>query len=1097
MAAVCQAYQYLDKLHSIDYLPLISDNATNFCKNHLSHLDFVTSDDICLDYSLAMSSSEVDGCNSYLTCLHNYEAPDYHTCKMTMKEMKTNVDYYQVAICSIDALSSSSSQIRSNYLRYFKEIKAIPFLQIEALTGEWSCSLTRREASSLGFDCEPFLNYCQRVDDCLKILKPKCIRGRIRNKLTSGVYNNLPIQTFGTWRSGHAEATATCLGRVRTAYTYLLDHLQFPNTILAKRSLGKLYCYWQPGLIYLDSRHSIKIFSMWWSIIHSQCNTLGNCINATMHEIKAREVCSADQQAQGGEEDTDEVRGYRVLQMLNPAIPLHMGLTSSNFKFVFFNVSLRYHPYIDETCDHLIKDITPYHIKSKRQLLLGFVCSKDKRNLTCDSFEKRCSLLKRCMEDSQSQCQPISERIVSAGLIGTSNSVIERNVDACLQDLQFTDIHVFDLVFRTFEKLPSLDLTCAPKNNRDCNRFEERCNRTTKCLLKQSFARCEFRGRSRALKYFFRRWKTFEKPSVIQYCNRRHGSRHSITMQHMSLEKAEILFVLRSKLLTVDADMFKKRFLKFKNRFPAGWECDRGYNYQHSCREYLQICADIAKCIMKTNVSVAERERDKNQFSVRTIRGHQCFASEVGPLVMSLTFQGMNSYQVSPNKFSDSMIKIINDIRFTGQFSNKLAFMKCLSIYIAECQDSVDDACMEQITTVLAECRLMILGSVSNVDLQVVYELGKVFIKCCPPNVAWSGFSCEHWAAACNKVLKCFNNGRKFVIPSQMKMAAILSNKPLHYSLFGSLLFSILVDIFMKYKYSQNLCPLTFCINILISGWRFHRSLSENMSWRLSILSRLYIRWVFQGIIPILVYSLSYIRTFLNISRELEIHTTLKSSAGQAKEKRPLSNSFCLLLAIIMNIPRVMLDRSIYASYCSILSGAVSDPLHFVSRSTHVKKMADIHSSVLTGQRELSDSLFIYHPDCFEVSLLLSQPWAFFGYFIGVDFFVLYMVPLILKFANVYLIVTNVRESNEFRRRANVPLISLCKKNFIKLLGEVVTMFILFVSHLIVTIVIVWQDPQAYFLDKTFALMKYSYFLVLLLFSICTRVMMFACKLVD
>ena len=180
----------------------------------------------------------------------------------------------------------------------------------------------------------------------------------------------------------------------------------------------------------------------------------------------------------------------------------------------------------------------------------------------------------------------------------------------------------------------------------------------------------------------------------------------------------------------------------------------------------------------------------------------------------------------------------------------------------------------------------------------------------------------------------------------------------------------------------------------------------------------------------------------------------------------------------------MLLDTSIFASMCSVYKLREQfDPLLFAERDTHIAKLADMHGAIRRDKLDNHHSSFIYHPDCYQLSILLSQSWGYYIYFIGIDCLVLQIFPLIAKIVNMVLIIKKVNASNEFRIKSNARLIPLFTLKFVANVAEVAFLTILFLLFIGGICPVIWNDPSGMFLDNTLDNMKHIYITYLLLYS--------------
>ena len=195
-----------------------------------------------------------------------------------------------------------------------------------------------------------------------------------------------------------------------------------------------------------------------------------------------------------------------------------------------------------------------------------------------------------------------------------------------------------------------------------------------------------------------------------------------------------------------------------------------------------------------------------------------------------------------------------------------------------------------------------------------------------------------------------------------------------------------------------------------------------------------------------------------------------------------LRKVFCGLMVLI-NLPRVLLDTSIFASACSLFQKYELDALAFVDRPENVKMLVDMHMMIRSGKQDIQSAYFSYHPHCYELTTFMSQSWAFFIFFVGIDISVIHLMPLVVEIIVICLIVKSVRKSNDFRRKSNAKLIPICTTNFMRLLGSCVLRGVLLIALCAGIAPIIWNDPRGLFLGNNMTYLQFLYYSHVLIFS--------------
>ena len=179
---------------------------------------------------------------------------------------------------------------------------------------------------------------------------------------------------------------------------------------------------------------------------------------------------------------------------------------------------------------------------------------------------------------------------------------------------------------------------------------------------------------------------------------------------------------------------------------------------------------------------------------------------------------------------------------------------------------------------------------------------------------------------------------------------------------------------------------------------------------------------------------------------------------------------------MLLNLVRLVLDTSIILSLCTMFQGSF-DTLEFAGRSKVAKKLADRHALVRMGKEKVKNNFFLYHPNCYELSLLLSQSSTFFLYFVGVDGIILQLTPIIVQIINSYYIVKSVHKSNEFRKTNNIRLISFCTVTFVTKQLYVVLNLSLTILYFVGIAPLIWSDLRGLFMDKILSHIKALFFI--------------------
>ena len=199
----------------------------------------------------------------------------------------------------------------------------------------------------------------------------------------------------------------------------------------------------------------------------------------------------------------------------------------------------------------------------------------------------------------------------------------------------------------------------------------------------------------------------------------------------------------------------------------------------------------------------------------------------------------------------------------------------------------------------------------------------------------------------------------------------------------------------------------------------------------------LFMIWFLKGLGPLTVYLFSYILSGQRFLRSFMVFKMLRQPLDKS-DKESHSKPILYTILFLLNTPRMILDTSIFASLCSISKlGTEFDPISYAGQDRYITKLANMHAMIREGRIGLLYSSFVYHPKCYQLSLLISKSWTFYIYFIGVDCIILQILPLGMEVANMVLIIKQVQKSNKFRRQANAILINLLTRKFITIIVEI------------------------------------------------------------
>ena len=1052
---LCYASTCLSKTNYIQ-ISEVNESRFDFCSKHLHHLDFVYSNGVCIahDEGVLAGGSIAFACDKFQKCTKDVDAP---VCTMQLINLE-NHDFYQVSACSFLALHEKP-QIYSNYSQNYDPI---PFLH-RVNDSSWSCSANQIYVAQWFHDsCDHFIvTYCKRILNCLKNFEISTVVGT-KNAV---LFGNLPLKSLGPWQL-YFYQSVTCQNKVVKAYSQVVKHQNFPNAVSVKRSNGQLICHWSPFLksdINLDSKFPL---SNWLRVVHLQCDAMQRCLAESRHSQRPS-VCSTKRPGRTKRSSFARYSNGNILAF------------HYNFHFKAFSSRVNGYPFTNSSC---LSTQSEVRIFLEKDLFMhpnlaykGFFCVARAGSIPCKTFVKECSFVKECIE-ATTQCQSHESSFNFHNLTFTNKreydslqNKLEMVVRKCQQG------HSSELIHSELASKgpynPMVVHSCSSKKSIGCDKLSILCIEREHCF--KTMKPCQFQGQEEG-RYGIRNFIDIPYNStflhLVHFCNFKYGFKKFVSLRHGEMELNDFLFVAFHFLKVSPYQNWNFQNHGIKN---LNWYCKREKFVHFSCAEFISVCREIAQCLTREALNT----NNEQEFAIKEIVGSQpqkCYISGKGLSISTIEITNQ-VFSLREYVWGDVFSQNVNDISTASDFGQNIVFSWCATTSYSIDED-VDEIYSQQLVVIIEECDMKINQNFAS-NVKAIVDKGTVTVTCCPPHAPWNDLSCSDWAADCNKLLQCFNNWRLHVMPLHRKVRAIFYG-PVHWILcltFGTL--SLLIQCIVYVVDDNDIQFLSLFVDIFTSLWiTLISSLFGNIfSKDFSPIFQLYTYWIFLGIVSAIIYVLSYLQACRDILKCIEIQRALRSL--QLKNDFALSQAWIgYSFAIIVNVVRVILDSAIVASVCSIFHGAHFDALSFAFQPEHISKLADMHARIRSGSQDIKSTYFLYHPSCYGLSIFISQSWAFFLFFIGIDSLVLHITPLILRIVNFYLVVDSINESNRFRKQCNVKLIPLLTPKIVSSVLEISFQSILTMIYFVAVSPFIWNDTQGMFMDKNLTLLKHMYF---------------------
>ena len=1049
-----------------DYEVGHTKEASEYCYLHMQHQDFVYSDGVCIDPVPHLNVEIFPGfdtsCDQFSSCIKNMTTKIRPKCDMVVPSLDHH-DFYQVWACTFKALHGNITVFNNFRRRYDR----LPFLQ-KHQNGTWTC-LIYEESFFRGYNssCPNFYSsYCNIIVDCLAILPP-LNRTHHRDKIV--YYDNLAVETLRLWRL-HVKRSY-CYQKMKKDYFHVVKHLNFPNHVAPLRSQGHFICYWNP---FSTQKFTAEVEILeWLRVIQQQCNDLRECMNG------GGNIPCEESLFQSRLKSWAVSTGLQWDQ-INKALTRY----SHMFKFYLFDRPLFHYPSVSHSCRLKAQDVSFLSNKVNRELSYnGFVCVKKTPTLPCDSFFEQCHSLKECIEKPRvcdsPKITPISFRnkMTSSTLLYSMAGDVEEAIAMKCKQLPGTQSLVV---------YPNTH-NCYMMNTMDCGRFHRFCDQMLDCY--QSVNLCAYDGHPEELRGMKLQLKIQFQSSLapkIRQCNLEYGFKHFVSMKHERFEREEFTVLVKKDYLITHLD---ENAIPILSEDEGDWLCVRREFANMTCDEFIAICQAIAKCIENYDNDTDDESLGETQFHVKRLddtKPEKCYEATRGLLMSSLDtymeYMEQREY-IWPDVFSEK----INDVDFMSALTSRVVIMSCATVFVNMDKSSTS---FDKIETdfILEECAMKLL---EDSPVKFFGSIGDTIltIRCCPSFIPWEELSCDKWMSDCNKVVSCFDNWRINYMPMQEKMLAIFHAKESRNLALAIFLSTTLCRVLDRYLKRKEFEFLNFAIDWMSLVWMYFMSMMFDFSaWvsQIPVVTQLNLVWISQCLLPLVVFSLAYYQSYVNIKRYCTIILTLKNiNNGDDHENAWRFGCSGLML---LNGMRLLLDASIIASLCSLFLSPSFDALSYAGDSETMAKLADRHAMIRLKNENLLNTYFLYHPSCYKLSQSMSHSWPFFIFFVGVDSLALLVIPAVLKSVNIYLVVTNVRKSNEFRKKANVRVISLCSYNFASLLLDLITNLSLALLYFIGVAPLLWNDPRGIFMDKNLNFVKFLFFSYNLLYSFMRRV---------
>ena len=1035
----------------------------NHCKLQLEHTDFISERHVKrgLISEYCLSHKHEDPCLDLENCLVQMQGEiDKPRCQTSIEEIN-DYDFYQVAMCSSLAIFMLDANAD-----WYKSGQAIPFLERE-IGGSWICVINQLDLTKQ-FDqsCPKFMSlYCHKLRNCLQ---NKMFKMRKTAMTTAAIYGGLVIRSFGVWKT-HFHRFLYCKDEVQNAYKTVTNHASFPNTVTVKRSRGNAICYWYPSL---NEKDDVDKFALWLRIVHEQCKDLQKCLDLVYSDMNIQrcDKFKVEYMFPKAAKFPDIFLTHYVDFQFTPLKVGHYDPALVINYDGFFDV----YPTINETCKTKTSGVITYPLKSfdKYSELL---CMKKARSMTCSEFHEECSHMETCINDFE-PCEHL--------WLNATNPAYKQNSYEVFMALQFLvmkchKIHstvVVSQIYVSYENPGLLHYRCNLRLKTDCGHVSKECKKIGTCLINQK--PCQHIGQTEGrmgIGNFFQYNFTMDLAPIIYSCNKEYGFDHFVSLRHADLDQLDVDFMRETDFVKEPSKHIHALSFSYQDRIDnrLKWYCERSVFKRFHCSEFLDICNKIKDCIKRSKIDI--QLGDIPRFAIQNIKNplisSKCFSSGNGLLVYTIKPMGYNAY-LTPFKWPDVVPENVNDFGLTLSLGQRTAVMFCANVFIPLREDSnLNDL---QVDMILNECNLKKFG---NFTSAIVGQVNRTVlsIRCCPLHLPWKKFSCEKWSTECNEVLNCFRIWKENVLPLHETLFSIFSS--LYFRNVLLVLYLIgLIMIMIKRMYIGNkeIIYMRHLLDFLLMLWIY----SMNSTYRNDVMktSYLLVMWLLQGLVPLLAYLLSYILAAQDFLRSYEIFVVLNDLTYN-KDDNNHRKLLSYAISIALNLPRMILDTSIFASVCSISKHHTEfDPLSYAWKDQYITKLANMHAMMREGKIDLNDSPFIYHPECYQLSLIISQSWALFIYFIGVDCLILQILPLLMKVVNMVIIIKKVQKNNEFRKQTNVRLIPLFTLKFIGIVIEIMVLSICLIIFVSAIIPIIWNDPNGLFMEKNLSNIKQFYF---------------------
>ena len=1049
-----------------------------YCLFHLRHLDFVYSKDVCL-CSQDQSDDlylwrEYNPCHQFWDCVEDLEGPP--ECQVHIPITKDQ-DFYRVSACSFLALRDEPESFKD-----FHQKHELPFLQ-RGIGGNWSC-LIDKDSLSRWFNgsCHNFVvNFCEETARCLKLTDLAIPKGGRHEQVQ---FNNLAITSLGPWKQSHS--SSVCVEEVKQDYLHVVKHLNFPNNVGFIKSQGLSLCYWNPITEEKQLVGKVENILDWFRVIQLQCADLEFCLKSTAVKHESCRV-------------PDDQNWMLYLYLASGFASQLLMKYENDFWQMQFSRELEFYPILNTTCkaNNPGVDIVPMPILEKYP---GFRCIRKNRDLPCNEFSRQCLSSKKCMEE-QHWCghQTMASFVVDCSNISwvdyghRLNEILEAIAIRCRgslgddNNLVDSSLYFDDLVIYDITRV-NVGQTCRMKKVVSCEVFRQLCDKIETCHRRMDI--CSFAGHIEGLRGLKFSLPLSLQPSilpVIQHCNLQHGFEQFVTIKHEKLENDDFEFLAKSDFLIKYREDANFNFPTIEE----GWYCQRWKFVNFTCSQFISVCQNIAECIQTTT---SEQINGKypafHVLRLGNAEPEKCFEANKGLLLSTLEIFNMD-LTLKEYKWPDAFSTRINEVSLVGILTQRVAIMLCSNVYIKQNDQSMIDQTESDIYFILKECDIKLHGK-SSVNIMSSLNGTLLTLRCCPTGAPWDGFSCEKWISKCNNVLSCFHKWKEYIMPWQRKMLSIVQAGLSRYLVVILCILSSLFQIIYafsvpkgKFDFLSFWINLSSCLWVYISSSLSTKSVFSNAPIRM----QLYFSWISYGILPLAIYTACYFQSYKVIKKYVNIIEALRNLQTQHKQQKKSLWRMIFCFMMLFNLVRLFLDTSIVLSFCTLFQGKF-DVLSFAGRSEVVAKLADRHALIRMGKEEFQNNYFLYHPNCYEFSLFISQSWTFFLYFVGIDSILLQLVPIIIKATNTYYVIKNVCKSNEFRKSNNLRLISLCSSNFVTKQIDLAIHILMTLLYFVGIASLIWSDPQGLFMDKTLSHMKLLFFNNCLLLSFARHVLL-------